>query len=115
MDTIQKLDLQINDISSQMDDMYLTLFKIKKMIDNGVRVEEISNNEIKFIKGADEESCSIKSGSTIKIGPDEIENASRFIKEKKKKKIAEDSIKFNLLRKEEKCLKRNFDANMEFI
>ena len=113
--TIQEINYQLGDTSSQMDDMYLTLCEIKKMIDNGVRVEEISNNEIKFIKGADEESCPIKSGSTIKIGPDEIENAKRFIKEEHKQKLAEDAVKFNLLRKEEKRLKRDFGANIDFV
>ena len=95
--------------------MYLTLFKIRKMVDKGVRVEEINNNEIKFIKGTDEELCSITSESTTRISPYEIRDALRFIKEEHKQKIAEDAGKFNSLIKEEKRLKLDFGANIDFV
>lgn len=113
--TIHDINYQLGDTLSQMDDMYLTLCEIKKMIDDGVCIEEISNNEIKFIKGTDEEPCTIKSDPIKRFSPYEVKKAIHFIRDEYKQKLAEDAEKFNLLVKEEKRLKRNFDANIDFI
>ena len=104
---------ELEKIQTQKKNLFLTLAKIRDMVNKGVVVNGIGNNTIEFVDGLNTKQCSIASGYYTQITPSDLKDAKQFFK-KEHQQWLDKAGEFDLLEKKENALKKELEANSDF-